>query len=514
MTLTLIITIIGFLVSNLFLVCAFQSPIANHILFQLSSRRFDSSIINTKRIEIKSSKIDDIDTIAVSSLPTSSQLIDKTIPEPSNMNDIVKRTERFISLFQQILNKETNFNSENFSYLINENCKWENPIVSNLNELKEGVNQFFGFFESPSLTVYDTVKISSNQVKISYQLSFWYPLPWRPRIIIPSSAIITYDSKNEKIVNISEIWELSLTDIFFKLWPRWWDAWHVFSTPSPEYPPVKQIGSLGAVSFVELPQTVALEVRWSGAAKFPGPPLSVVPGFALFGSLKTSKPNRDKFFTVLPVEVQSSRYTQPNTDEEMKRTSWVFHVPSHLHNTVFDKAKQQIKTKLANVNDEFTGEDDLVDEIDYLVGLENMSTMKEVKAGAVRGGDFELNTELMAEFEAKESKEYIYRILPKRIVVQIDVKGELDTKKISEALTSIKAAVKSNGPSILRKKNVQIKSKYYDSDLPDIELSPLVGLQLHYCKGCFNSKAEPAMAIYEMQYNVQLAKVFLELEVD
>jgi hypothetical protein len=39
-----------------------------------------------------------------------------------------------------------------------------------------------------------------------------------------------------------------------------------------------------------------------------------------------------------------------------------------------------------------------------------------------------------------------------------------------------------------------------------------LGLQLWNSKACFNMKAEPVMAIYEMQYGYRLTRVHVELE--
>ena len=190
--------------------------------------------------------------------------------------------------------------------MVKPSTRWENPFVATGKELIEGLIQFSGFFGEPSLTVFNVISKSSRQIEISYHLSFWYPVGWRPRIIIPGKALVTISDDLRSIQSVQESWDVSVTDIALKQFlPRWWDVLHVFSSPSPEYPPIKTIASVGKVNFVELPKTVVVEVRWSGSAKFPGPPLLAVPGFSLFGYLKTSNPNRDPFYTSLPVEVQS-----------------------------------------------------------------------------------------------------------------------------------------------------------------------------------------------------------------
>ena len=41
--------------------------------------------------------------------------------------------------------------------------------------------------------------------------------------------------------------------------------------------------------------------------------------------------------------------------------------------------------------------------------------------------------------------------------------------------------------------------------------APKLGFQLWSCKGGFNSKAEPAMAVYELQYKYRRTTLFVEL---
>jgi len=43
--------------------------------------------------------------------------------------------------------------------------------------------------------------------------------------------------------------------------------------------------------------------------------------------------------------------------------------------------------------------------------------------------------------------------------------------------------------------------------------SPKIGFQLWSCKGGFNMKGEPVMAVYEMQYGYRLTKMYVELEI-
>lgn len=393
---------------------------------------------------------------------------------------------------------------------------WDNPFVSSTTELREGLKKFSSFFEDVKLTILKTTESSPNDIIIDYQFSFTYPAPWRPRIIIPGQAFAT-TKDFKKLDSLKEQWSVSVPDIIFnQVKPRWWDIWHVFCSPSPENPPPRSLGKVGSVSFVELPTTVAIEMSWAGPAKFPGPPLLVLPAFTLFGGLKTSRPNRDPFFTVLPVEVQSSRWNIAG--QEYKRSSWIIPIPSFLHEKVLPQAIENEYKPIPKNPDEIgeEQEDDFVEEVDYQIGLENLDVMKSVTAGALRG-DVILDKKLMQEFADSERKEYRYTILPKRIIAQFDIYGEAKSEAIEAAIQSIQKAVTTHGKTICRQ-SVRVKSlSSLDNDRSRKDELPAsgcnqLGLQLCYVKACFNPQAHPAMAIYEMQYRSRHTRVFLELE--
>ena len=124
----------------------------------------------------------------------------------------------------------------------------------------------------------------------------------------------------------------------------------------------------------------------------------------------------------------------------------------------------------------------------------------------------------MAEFESMESHEYQYKIQPRRIVAQVDVKGEATPEKIAEALKMIRAAVESDGKKLFNKSSeVKLRGKNLDAGLMGGKgeggenQQPLLGLQLWGSKACFNMQGEPAMAIYEMQYSYRRTAVQVEL---
>eukprot|EP00596_Hydrurales_sp_CCMP1899_P003913 CAMPEP_0119038996 /NCGR_PEP_ID=MMETSP1177-20130426/8232_1 /TAXON_ID=2985 /ORGANISM="Ochromonas sp, Strain CCMP1899" /LENGTH=447 /DNA_ID=CAMNT_0007002287 /DNA_START=264 /DNA_END=1607 /DNA_ORIENTATION=- len=420
-------------------------------------------------------------------------------------------------LFVQAWREGLQGNQINLKNILSEKATWENPFVANTKDLMEGLATFSNFFDEPSLTVFKMTPIGNegNQIEVEYHLSFWYPMAWKPRIIIPSKAIITVSNDFKSIISVKEKWEISMLEVFMKqLLPRFWDVWHVFCSPSPEYPPIKDIARVGKVTFVELPQTVSMEVRWSGASKYPGPPLLAAPGFSLFGALRTSKPRRDPFHTVMPIEVQSGKFRH-SSGEDMKRSSWIYHVPTSLQEQIMDKARAEtvFKIKDDDIEDDDEGENP-EEKQDYQTQLsnENINVMKCITGGALRAKDIEFDLDMMKDFESWESKEYLYKIQPKRMIAQVDIQGEADPARISAALQQIREAVASDGSRIFQK-DVKLKSNIFDSNKSAAENSaPLLGLQLWNSKACFNMKAEPVMAIYEMQYGYRLTRVHVELE--
>jgi hypothetical protein len=180
-----------------------------------------------------------------------------------------------------------------------------------------------------------------------------------------------------------------------------------------------------------------------------------------------------------------------------------------------DKARAEtvFKIKDDDIEDDDEGENP-EEKQDYQTQLsnENINVMKCITGGALRAKDIEFDLDMMKDFESWESKEYLYKIQPKRMIAQVDIQGEADPARISAALQQIREAVASDGSRIFQK-DVKLKSNIFDSNKSAAENSaPLLGLQLWNSKACFNMKAEPVMAIYEMQYGYRLTRVHVELE--
>lgn len=393
--------------------------------------------------------------------------------------------------------------------------KWTSPVAGKTEEeIKDSARQFSEFFSEPNVMFFGTKDIDDSTFTTRFQLSFWYPTPWRPRIIIPGELIVKKDGK-DRILSVEEKWDLSLADIFAQqMLPRFWDMWHSFSSPTPEYPPIKTLGTAGKVKFEEMPETMVIDIVWQGLASLPGPPLLALPGFALFGFLKTSRPNRDPYYTVLPVEVESGKFMN-SEGRAFKQSSWTMHVPTSLQGVVLDKvASGELheigKTSLLTDEDTMDSESDLEAEVDYQVGLENIDVMKSIK-GASRGQGVDFDETIMKSFEEAESISYRYKIIPKRILATIEIKGDPTSAKISEQLKELKKTISTESSNLFGKQ-VYMKSLDVKDTDGTSDSSPKFGIQMWNCKGGFNNKAEPAMAVYEMQYGYRSTKVYIELE--
>lgn len=403
---------------------------------------------------------------------------------------------------------------------------WSSPVSKTLEEMKEQFINFSDFFKDPALTVYDRqINTEKNEIVLDYQLSFWYPLPWRPRIIVPGKATITVNAEGNRVLSVKDDWEVSVLNIMTKqAAPRLWDVWHIFSTPTPEYPPIKTFGRVDRkVTLVELPPTIAVETSWTGLAKFPGPPLLVMPGFALDGELRTSRPNRDPFLTTLPVESSSDSFAKED-GTAMKKNTFTMHVPTQLHSKVMGEIRQteptvmKTEAQILLENGETEGQDDETYESDAQVGisdeklskLENISIMKSV-TGGVQRGDYDANDELVREFAASESLSRKYKALPRRLMAQVKVTGEVTPEKVKEAVDMIKTAVST--PSMQDMLPAAPAGKKYSLQLrSDGSANPLVGFQMFGSKACFNPRGQPAMAIYEIQYDKRVTNVQIELK--
>ena len=145
-------------------------------------------------------------------------------------------------------------------------------------------------------------------------------------------------------------------------------------------------------------------------------------------------------------------------------------------------------------------EADEVDEVDYQVGYENLNIMRGVTGGALRGR-VKVDMDSLREFEMKEEKSYRYTLQPKRKIATMDLKGDVDAEKIAKALSMIR-----NSVFLQKGGGYRVKQGQEGSE------ETVFGLQLWGTKACFNLKGEPAMAIYEMQYDYRVTTVFLELE--
>jgi hypothetical protein len=414
--------------------------------------------------------------------------------------------------------------------ILNPDCTFRSnsPFgISNREELFTSLQKASEFFSEPQVVVFDAKKGDGDTLNLRCQLSCWYPLPWRPRIIIPLEVSLSIGGSNAlSISHIEEKWDLSAPKIFLEqMLPRWWDVWHVFVSPSPEYPPinVNVAPTSDRVAFTELPETLVAEVMWEGAAKYPGPPVLSAPSFSLFGSLRTTKRNRETFSTVLPIEVQSSRFKDPATGEDMKRTVWVYHVPTHLQSVVLNsEAYLQCSANSAisescspavpilSEGRDYKGDNEEQDELEYQVGFDNLSLLKSVSAGITRG-NLTVDDQVMEEYERLQTKSYRYRMLPKRLVAEVALKGEVDGSRIKTALELIKTVLAGKSGEVRGQQHRQTRVGRFSSEAAQTS-SSMFGLQLWNTKVCFNKEAQPAMAIYEMQYDRRITKVFVEIE--
>jgi hypothetical protein len=217
---------------------------------------------------------------------------DNIFPRQNYANDdIMDIVVLFLSTLQSVLNKESEVYA--LEELLENNGSWLNPFISSIAEAREGLQKFANFFSETSIVLFEHRILSPDTVEIIYQLSFWYPLPWRPRIIIPATAVLKLSPRTtltpspilsssstnshsipttptlaRKITSVTERWEVSPFDIFVKqMPPRLWDLWHALASPIPEYPPIKEVAKAGNVRMLELPHSICVEVHWSGAAK-------------------------------------------------------------------------------------------------------------------------------------------------------------------------------------------------------------------------------------------------------
>jgi hypothetical protein len=201
--------------------------------------------------------------------------------------------------------------------LLSTKCRIKSPIFDDKAALLTGMKDFSNFFIDPEFMVENQIEDNRGLTVIG-KVSFTYPLPWRPRVIVPINIKAVLDEEG-LVTTMHEKWDVSFAAIFFKqILPRFWDAWHLFSSVSPEYPPIKTLCKRGRVSIVRLPSTMMVETSWYGLAQYEGPPIMAVPGFCWFGALpSSSQAGRQLYQASLPVEVLASKFTSPMTGRAM-----------------------------------------------------------------------------------------------------------------------------------------------------------------------------------------------------
>ena len=150
-------------------------------------------------------------------------------------------------------------------------------------------------------------------------------------------------------------------------------------------------------------------------------------------------------------------------------------------------------------------EADPADATDFKVNnLEKLNIMKSVTNGAQRGAGLRFDESRVQEFLAAERTDVRYRLQPRRLLARVELRGEPSADKISKALGEIRAACGGGLSSIADAAGLpagtklRMKKRTQD-DYSDPAYSPQVGLLVGNVKACFNSRAELAMAVYELQ---------------
>jgi len=243
----------------------------------------------------------------------------------------------------------------------------------------------------------------------------------------------------------------------------------------------------------------------------------------------------------------------------MKRTSWIVPVPSAFHSLAEQWVQQQGDVPEAVITSQVdlgplsassspsdgdgdgdsNGDGDEVDQTqpaaaaaaaeqdpsdatDFkVVDLNKINLMKSVTNGAVRGAGLRFDETKVKEFLAAEKTEILHRVLPRRVLAQVELKGEATPARISQAIGEIRSACNSmfaqgqegaalSGLNTLGRGPLRMKKRSLDS-YSNPDYSPQVGLLVDNCKACFNGRGQLAMAAYEIQFGLKRTIVQVEL---
>lgn len=117
---------------------------------------------------------------------------------------------------------------------------WSTPLfdTSSFDQLCDALQQFFSFFEEPTITIYSADHAQSpddSSFSIEWTISFLYPLPWRPRVSLSGTSVVqTVDNTGEQVSSITDKWYVSLFGIFRQALPRLTDLLWLWPAPHAE----------------------------------------------------------------------------------------------------------------------------------------------------------------------------------------------------------------------------------------------------------------------------------------
>mmetsp|Transcript_29850 Transcript_29850/g.54676 ORF Transcript_29850/g.54676 Transcript_29850/m.54676 type:complete len:532 (-) Transcript_29850:138-1733(-) len=265
---------------------------------------------------------------------------------------VAERLQRSIQTI--IRNKNTNNNNNDDEDMIyaKTGFKWETPLivtkkassgssaVTPLEEL-EHANQFYNQL---SLAIVAAKSLSSDQVRVKWELGLVWPNPWESRLVLTGASTITLSSSSSDQNNQQQIVsQVDLVDgneglsfvgkMTEQVWPRFWDLYHVGMTPSAEERPTRILskpilpGLLGPdVTVHELPPRLVLRPTILDVTNDRDTRCAqIIPNHAFSCLIKTMGPKKETYIPTTPIEVSIQK-----DSNGQNVVSWNIHLPAEF----------------------------------------------------------------------------------------------------------------------------------------------------------------------------------------
>ena len=201
---------------------------------------------------------------------------------------------------------------------------WDTPLQKTAtgNPLQE-LDKALEFYNRVDLAITSakTLLEANNVVELRWELSLAWPTVWEPRVLLTGTSKLSLDGT--VITKQEDFLDMDLSNnLFQQLVPRFWDIYHIGMTPSAETSPrltTKKPSLLaGGYNLYQLPPRLYLQPTLLDRQDREQANAGTIPNHAFSCIIKTMGPQRQRYETVSPVQVQ----ILPSTETNARQIVW------------------------------------------------------------------------------------------------------------------------------------------------------------------------------------------------